>query len=154
MNINKIVLLVLGIISFISSIFGWLYSLYGNASGFTPYFFWMGIFTWDDGMIIGTFLFIICIFLWFKNNSIFTGLFLSTYAMIRSLGEVIYNLNAQFSPISRPWESKLPAIASSFHLQLVELFVVGQIFFMVICITSFLILLYYIKKYLFILPLK
>jgi hypothetical protein len=144
---HKIVLLVVGISSFLAAIFGWLYSLSGNASGFCSQFFGLGIFTWDDGMVIGTFLCLACIFLWFKNNSTLTGLFLSSYVMIRSAGETIYNLNAQFTLTIRPWEYRLPHIAAMFNLRLVELFVIAQVFFMVLGIASFVIFLSYLKKY-------
>ncbi len=145
---NKKIILIIGVLSFISWIFGWFYTFHENASSFAFSFFPMGIFTWDDGMVIGTFLFLSCVVLWFKNKPVLTGLFLSAYAMIRSFGEAMYNLNAQFSPISRPWESSLPSIAMHFHLRLVELFVLGQIFAMVICVISFVIFLSYLKKYL------
>ncbi|MFZ1019735.1 MAG: hypothetical protein WAN61_01950 [Minisyncoccia bacterium] len=148
LSTNKVVLLVVGILSFFASVFGWFYTFSGNASSFSFAFFPLGIFTWDDGMVIGTFIFLGCIFLWYKNNSTLTGLFFSIYTTIRSAGETIYNLNAQFSSISRPWESCLPGIATYFHLKLVELFVIGQIFAMVLCVISFMIFLSYLKKYL------
>ena len=42
----------------IAAILGFMNVQAGNASGFCPWFWWMGIFTWDDALIIGAFLFI------------------------------------------------------------------------------------------------
>lgn len=144
---NRILVASIGIVAGIATIVGSINTLLGNASGFCSVLWWLGLFTWDDAMVLGMFVAATCIVLWFKNESVLTGLFFSSYAFFRSLIEVFYNLNAQFSPITRPWESQLPHIASIFNLQLVELFVIGQIFFTSICIISFLLLLSYIKKY-------
>ena len=144
---NRIFVAGIGVIAAIATIIGSINTLSGNASGFCSALWWLGLFTWDDAMVLGMFLTALCIVLWFANKSVLTGLYFSSYVFFRSLIEVFYNLNAQFSPISRPWESQLPHIASTFNLQLVELFVIGQIFFTTICIISFLVLLSYTKKY-------
>jgi len=63
----------------------------------TPYLSWLGIFVWGDAIVISPF-WIICalVGLIFKNGYLF--LFLgSLFWVARSLGEVIYWLNQQFS---------------------------------------------------------
>lgn len=148
MNKNKIVTGGVGVVAALSSIIGWkVYFSGGDVSGLCWPFWWIGIFTWDDGMVLGTFLFIACLILFFKNRAIVSGIFFSSYVLFRSFIEVLYNLNAQFSSTSRPWEEYLPNLAASLHLRVVELFVIAQISYTVICIISFVALLVYLKKY-------
>jgi len=120
----------------------------GNASGFCPWFWWMGIFTWDDALIIGAFLFLATGVMALKQDSALTTLIYSFYGVLRTGIEALYNLNAQFSPITRPWEANLPAIAAHFHLKLVELFVVAQVFYTVLCVALAMVFVSSLKRYL------
>jgi hypothetical protein len=108
----------------------------------------MGIFTWDDALIIGSFLFLATGVVALKRDPVITILIYSFYGVLRTGIEALYNLNAQFSPITRPWEANLPAIAAHFHLKLVELFVVAQVFYTVLCVASTMVFLSSLKRYL------
>ena len=149
MNKNKIFLLVVGLSSLITSAWGWVNYFQENSvfSMLSWPFFWLGIFVWGDGMILGSFLFLGSIFLWFKNKSILSGMFFSAYATIRSFIEILYNLNAQFSSVNRPWEVFMPELASRLHLQVIGLHVGAQIGFTAIFIISMLVFISYLKKY-------
>jgi hypothetical protein len=148
MKRHRIILSIIGLIAAATSILGWaVYFSHGSVSAICWPFIWLGIFTWDDGMILGTFLFVACAILWKKNKPALSGLFFSAYAMVRSFIEALYNLNAQFSSVSRPWENYLPQLAANLHLQVVELYVIAQISYTAICVTALVFLLYYTKKY-------
>ena len=136
------------LISGIAAIFGFVNVQAGNASGFCPWFWWMGIFTWDDALIIGAFLFIATAVVALKRSSVLTILTYSFYGVLRTGIEALYNLNAQFSPITRPWEANLPTIAEYFHLKLVELFVVAQVFYTVLCVALAMVFISSLKRYL------
>jgi uncharacterized membrane protein YuzA (DUF378 family) len=145
---HRIGLAILLVISMFAFGGGTVNSLTGNASGFTPLFWILGMFTWNDAFVIGIFFFIGAIFLLTKDNPTWTGMFFSLYVAIRAFFETKYNMDAQFSPITRPWEAALPGIAEKFNLKLVELFVIAQVFYMCICIAALMVFLYYFKRYL------
>lgn len=67
-----------------------------NPFGTTKYFFWLGIFAWGDGIIIGPFwtLASLVSFL-IKDWNLFL-LIISVFWLVRSFGETIYWLNQQF----------------------------------------------------------
>ncbi len=136
------------LISGIAAILGFMNVQAGNASGFCPWFWWMGIFTWDDALIIGAFLFITTAVVALKRSSVLTILAYSFYGVLRTGIEALYNLNAQFSPITRPWEANLPGFAAYFHLKLVELFVVAQVFYTVLCVALAMVFISSLKRYL------
>ncbi len=149
MNKNKILLSVVGSVSLIASIIGWINYAQGMAvfSVITWPIIWLGLFVWGDAMILGAFLFIASVVLWFKNNHILTGLFLSVYFTLRSFIEAMYNLNAQFSSVTRPWEAYTVDLAKQLHFAPQEMFVVPQIIYTAICVTSFIIFIVYLKQY-------
>ena len=149
MNKNKVVLSVVGSVALISSILGWINYVNGVAvfSVITWPIIWLGLFVWGDAMILGAFLFIASVVLWFKNNHVLTGLFFSTYFTLRSFIEAIYNLNAQFSSVTRPWEAYTVDLAKQLHFAPQEMFVVPQIIYTAICVTSFIIFIMYLKQY-------
>ena len=147
MNTHKKILLIIGLCALVSTVLGFTNYAENNFSGISWPFIWMGIFIWGDAMILGTFLFISCIFLWFKNNSTFTGMLFSAYVFIRSSVEILYNLNAQFSTISRPWETFVPQIASALHLEKAELYVLPQITYTAISTVALISFCYFLKKY-------
>jgi len=110
-------------------------------------FIWLGIFIWGDGIVLGLFLTVGGVVLWWKNDSIVTGLFFSTYASIRVFIEILYNLNAQFSTTPRPWERDILMFAASWHIQPVELYVMAQIAYSAMFVSMSLVLMFYLKKY-------
>lgn len=145
---HRLFLLVATAFSLFAAFWGWLNTLNGNASGYSPAFWWLGIFTWDDAAILGTFLLIASIILIQRNSSTVTGMFFSIYGAVRAGIEALYNLNAQFSSITRPWEIALPTVAATLHLKLVELFVVAQVCYTALCVTFIMIFLSCLKRYL------
>jgi hypothetical protein len=147
MDKNKAFLLVIGLLALAATVLGFVNYGRGNFSGVSWPFVWIGIFIWGDGIVLGTFLLLGCVYLWFKNNSIATGMFFSAYALLRSLFEVQYNLNAQFSTLSRPWEAYVPSLALALHLDKSELYVLPQIMFTAISTLALLSLCYFAKKY-------
>ncbi len=132
----------------IAAILGLINVVGWNASGFCPWFWWMGIFTWDDALIIGVFLFLATGVAALRRDPVLTVLIYSFYGVIRTAIEALYNLNAQFSPITRPWERQLPEVAVHFHLALVELFVVAQVFYTVLCVGFAMVFLSSLKRFL------
>lgn len=72
-----------------------------NAFGVTHWFLPLGIFVWGDALVFGLFWFCSS-FLFFKMQSQwFTLFFVSCFWLIRSLGEMVYWLNQQFSKMIR-----------------------------------------------------
>jgi len=149
---DKIVLLTVGILCLAGVPLGIMHCLRGDASGYAYPPYWMiMIFTWDDAATWGLFLLAWCVILWRKNDSVFVGLFFWAMYMGRSFIEILYDLITQFSPPSpatRSWEAGLPTIATYLHLKLVEFYVVGQVCWTMLWVTSSILLLTYIKKYL------
>jgi hypothetical protein len=147
---NRYFLYFMGTSALVAAIYGW-YAYFNGMSVYSVIsfpFIWEGLFVWGDAMILGTFIFGASLFLLKKNDYVLTGLFFSIYYMIRSLIEAIYNLNAQFSPISRPWEGFVPDMAARFNFKPQELFVVPQITYTAVFITAAMVFLVFLKKYL------
>lgn len=72
-----------------------------NAFGITNWFLPLGVFVWGDAVVFGAF-WLLASFVFFKVNSLWFTLFLiSCFWLIRSLGEMVYWLNQQFSKIIR-----------------------------------------------------
>lgn len=148
MNKHHLFLISLGSYSFLATIFGVINYLQGNFSGHSWLFFPLGIFVWGDAIVFGLFLTLVSLFLWNKNNLTYTGLLISAYALIRSFIEALYGLNAQFSTIYRPWEQEWLELARNINLSPLELYMLDQIVATCITITSLLVFIYFLKKYL------
>lgn len=83
-----------------------------NPGGLTPWLLPLGIFVWGDGVILGSFWLIVALAIFLLKNWLFFWLIYTIFWLIRSLGEVIYWLLQQFSPITRDpprnlWLSKI-----------------------------------------------
>jgi hypothetical protein len=148
-NWTKYFLLVVAATTLIASILGWINYFKGVSvfSVITWQFIPLGIFVWGDAMILGTFLFVASVYLYFKQNTALTGLFFSAYFMIRSLIEALYNLNAQFSSVSRPWEGFIQPLADKLNFKIQEMFVVPQITYTAVCVVSLVFFVVFLKKY-------
>lgn len=72
-----------------------------NPFGLTPWLLPYGIFVWGDGVILGTFWFVISVVSLLLKNWYLFLLFISSFWFIRSLGETIYWLSEQFSTKNR-----------------------------------------------------
>jgi hypothetical protein len=67
----------------------------------TPYLLPMGIFVWGDAGVIGLFWFVSSVLSWILTDWWLFLLLASLFWIVRSLGEVIYWLNQQFSTLNR-----------------------------------------------------
>lgn len=72
-----------------------------NPFGETPILFWLGIFVWGDAIVIGMFWILVSLISLLLNSWILFLLLVSVFWVVRSLGETIYWINQQFSPIIR-----------------------------------------------------
>jgi ABC-type branched-subunit amino acid transport system permease subunit len=100
----------IGIISIISlTIFslGAYYSKTSRSFSKTPYLFPFGIFVWGDAVIFGLFWFLSSFVTFLLHDWILFLLIISTFWVVRSLGETIYWLLQQFSQINRNPPHKL-----------------------------------------------
>ena len=72
-----------------------------NPFGLTPRLFWLGMFVWGDAVILGIFWLITSLVVLVLGDWLLFLLIASVFWVIRSLGEIIYWLNQQFSTINR-----------------------------------------------------
>jgi len=72
-----------------------------NSFGLTPSLFPLGIFVWGDAVIWGLFWVLVSLFSIFLKDWLLFLLIISVFWLVRSLGEIIYWINQQFSPIIR-----------------------------------------------------
>ncbi len=143
MSKHKIFLNIVIFASFIAVVFGSVKNFSGIAWPFAP----LGIFIWGDAIILGPFLLISALILKHKNNSALTGFWFSLYIAVRSFVEIFYNLSAQFSTTTRPWETSIREYTVHIGKDVNEIFVLGQLLFTIIFIISVYWLIYFAKKY-------
>lgn len=95
-------IVIYGSISLLAFIKGF-YEVYkkNNPFGEAMLFFWLGIFVWGDATIIGLFGFLASLICFLLKDWILFLLIISVFWAVRSLGEIIYWINQQFSPIIR-----------------------------------------------------
>lgn len=148
MTLNKKILLIILLISAIALIVGITKVLQGNFNQISLPFIPLVIFVWGDALIFGPFFILGCLWLWHKNNYVWTGMFFSTYYAVRLFIEALYNLNAQFSETVRPWESTWQKLTIVQDIRVIQIYMLAQIFFTVGAIVAFLIFVSYFKKYL------
>ena len=72
-----------------------------NPFGLTPVFTLLGAFVWGDGLVFGAFWLLIISFCLILNDFLFFLLVFSLFWVVRSLGEMVYWLNQQFSTKDR-----------------------------------------------------
>lgn len=72
-----------------------------NPFGEAPFLFFLGVFVWSDAVMIGLFGFFISLICLLIRDWILFWLIISIFWVVRSLGEIIYWINEQFSPIIR-----------------------------------------------------
>lgn len=73
----------------------------GNTFKTTPWLLPIGVFVWGDGVVMGLFWILWAVLVALLNNLYASILLWSLFWIVRSLGEVIYWLNQQFSTIKR-----------------------------------------------------
>ncbi len=101
-TLQTIIISLFGIISLLATIKGTRELLINKNHFKEPRFlFWLGIFVWGDAIILGTFWFLVSLICLLLSNWILFLLIVSVFWVVRSLGEIIYWLNQQFSPIMR-----------------------------------------------------
>jgi len=72
-----------------------------NSFGQPNFLFWLGIFVWADALILGLFWCLVSLVCFLLQDWLLFLLIISVFWTVRSLGEIIYWLNQQFSPIIR-----------------------------------------------------
>lgn len=94
-------LLIYGSLALFAGLQGLAKSKQKNTHGLTPAYFIFGAFVWADAAIFGIFWFIFSVVSLLFQNWWFFLFGLSVFWVVRSLGEIIYWLNQQFSTIIR-----------------------------------------------------
>ena len=101
-TIQTIFISIFGSVSLFTSIWGIKELLIKKNHFKEPRFlFWLGIFVWGDATILGIFWFLTSLICFFLHDWILFLLIISIFWVVRSLGEIIYWINQQFSPINR-----------------------------------------------------
>ena len=103
MNLSLLVtILVFGLSAVIIFLFGCHQSIVKkNPFQETPFLLVFGIFVWGDAVVLGLFWFFVSLATFLLKDWVLFFLFVSVFWIIRSLGEMIYWLNQQFSPLNR-----------------------------------------------------
>lgn len=91
-----------GTVSFLACLQG-LYEVNKNKNSFgnTRLLFWLGIFVYGDAVVIGLFWSLASLVSVLLHDWILFWLFVAVFWVVRSLGETIYWLNQQYSPVIR-----------------------------------------------------
>lgn len=145
---NRQFLSITGLLYLIAFLLGVINVPAGNFSGTAWLFVLLGIFIWGDALILGPFMIIACIWLYFKNKRVLTGLFFSIFLAVRAFFEIAYALNAQFSGSIRPWEIEWRESKLIQSVGINETFVLYQLVFTIIFVVSSLTFVYFLKRYL------
>lgn len=103
MNIvQQILVVAIGLVALLAAIKGgYEIGKKNNPFGEPLVLFWLGIFVWGDALILGIFWCLVSIFCFFLKDWILFLLIVSVFWIVRSLGEILYWINQQFSPIIR-----------------------------------------------------
>lgn len=96
------IIVVYGSISLLAFIRGF-YEVFKKNNPFGQPFilFWLGIFAWGDAVILGFFWCLVSLICFLLKDWILFLLIVSVFWVVRSLGEILYWINQQFSPIIR-----------------------------------------------------
>ena len=148
MTLHKKILGAIFIVSVIAFILGLINTLSGNFNQVVWLLCPIGIFVWGDAIILGPFLAISSIYLWIKNRPNISGMFISLYVGIRAFIEVLYNLSAQFTTTSRPWDPYWQDTRVTHFFGIVETNVLAQVIFTVVIIIAVFCFIVYMKEYL------
>ena len=102
MNQNQTIIFIFGLISLFVTVRG-IFELLIKKNHFKEprFLFWLGIFVWGDAVILGIFWFLTFLICFFLQDWILFLLIISIFWVVRSLGEIIYWINQQFSQINR-----------------------------------------------------
>jgi len=116
-----------------------------NSNGETPYFVWLGIFVWGDGIIIGPFWFITSLLVYFLKDWYLFLLTVSVFWVVRSLGEVMYWLNQQFVKNNSNYYQKLTGYRFFKNDSILFIY---QILWQCICVISIITSIYFANLWL------
>ena len=110
---QKVLLILYSLFAWIIAIKGFYEaSQRGNAFRVTHYLAWLGIFVWGDAIVVGIFwTFAVVVSLLLDNIYFFLFIY-SLFWSVRGIGEMVYWLNQQFSPLRRNPPEKL----TGYHL--------------------------------------
>lgn len=109
---QKTIILLYGLFSLLGFLKGFWETKKKNVYGGAGIFYLNGAFVWGDALVFGFFWFLLTLVILFLNDWLLFLLILAIFWFLRSLGEVIYWLNQQFSKINRNppekfWLSKI-----------------------------------------------
>ena len=110
-----------------------------NAFGLTKLLFIFGIFAWGDAVIFAPFWIIVSLITLLLQDWYLFLLIISVFWLVRSLGEMIYWFNQQFSTITRNPPNKLP-FYSLFKND--SIWYVHQIFWQCVLVVSIILTIY------------
>jgi len=108
----------------------------------TPFLFLMGIFVWGDALILAPFWFILSLVTLFLKNGRFFLIGTSVFWLVRSIGETIYWINQQFSPLKRNPPEKMRGYKI---IKNDSIWFIYQIFWQTISIAAIIALIYLIR---------
>lgn len=147
MNIQEtFVIVIFGIFSLLALIKGLRQSIIKkNPFGTTLPFFWLGIFAWGDGIIIGPFWFFASLISFLLKDWNLFLLIVSAFWLVRSFGETIYWLNQQFVKMESNYHQRIWGY--SFFKNDAILFIY-QIFWQCITVVSIITTIYFAKLWL------
>lgn len=101
-QIQTIIVAFVGVVSLAVLLKGYYESTHkNNPFGLTDHLFWLGMFVWGDAVILGLFWLVVSVLVLVLNDWLLFLLIIAVFWAIRSLGEIIYWLNQQFSTINR-----------------------------------------------------
>lgn len=112
-----------------------------NAYGLVPWLYLLGIFAWGDAVILGLFWFLSSLITFFLQDWILFLLIISVFWMVRSLGEMIYWFNQQFSSKTYDWNKPENLLGHSiFHDD--SIWYIYQIVYQCITVVSIIMTIY------------
>jgi len=145
---NRTFLKIISSLYLLALVLGVINSLDAGFSQISWIFGLLGIYIWGDALIIGPVMIAACIWLWFRDKSVWTGLYFTGFATIRALSEVTYTLNLQFSETMRPWEAHWQNLWLVHKIGRMEVLIIWQVGFTFITVASLLGFVYFLKMYL------
>lgn len=109
---QQLLIILLGIFSFLGILRGFRESKKGNAYGLTRVFAVIGAFVWGDVVVFGFFWFLVSIIALIVNDWLLFLMTVCIFWFLRGIGEMVYWLNQQFSsdnrnPPERFWLHKI-----------------------------------------------
>lgn len=130
----SIFILIWGLYALTGLICGVFSSSRGKTNGLTPQYLPLGAFVWADAVVFGLFWVIVSVFTFLFQDGLLFLLIMSVFWGVRSLGEIIYWLNEQFSTINRNPPEKFIFLFKIFPND--SVWFINQIFWQCVLVVS------------------